>query len=225
VERRADGGVGEHPRWAGCATGGGAPSRPGRCPCGAELVVGRVCGWPSPARCGPAGDARLRAGDRCGDRQDVYVAVLQRLMADPNARVRPVRVLYVADRAVPYDDNAGLLPSERRRPTAPRSASTAPLTVVVKRCLASVRFPDLPPVRLVSGFDDPRVAKAGGGPVPVVADGRVVQLEGVPPEGDRLELAASSNGGGGLDAFGGVYVLARRDGTWRVVDLERGWIA
>jgi hypothetical protein len=178
-----------------------------------------VADRPATHACGPATDAATARTI------DVYVAVLQRLMADPNAHLRPVRVLYVADRAIPYDDNAGLLPSERRRPTAPRSASTAPFTEPVKRCLAAVRFPDLPPIRLVRGFDDPRVAKSGGGPVPVVADGRVVQLEGVAPEGDQLELAASSNGGGGLDAFGGVYVLARRDGTWRVVGLERGWIA
>jgi hypothetical protein len=46
----------------------------------------------------------------------------------------------------------------------------------------------------------PRVAKQDRGPIPVVADGRVIQLEGVPPQGDRLELAASSDGGGGLDA-------------------------
>jgi hypothetical protein len=174
---------------------------------------------PATHACGPATDAATARTI------DVYVAVLQRLMADPNARVRPVRVLYVADRAVPYDDNAGMLPSERRRPTAPRSASTAPFTQPVKGCLASVRFPDLPPIRLVSGFDDPRVVKAGRGPVPLVADGRVVQLEGVPLEGDRLELAASSNGGGGDDAFGGLYILARRDGTWQVVGMARGWIA
>jgi len=176
---------------------------------------------PKPAEhaCGPAADAATARTI------DVYVAVLQHLMANPNARGRPVRVLYVVDRAVPYDDNAGMLPSERRQQTAPRSASTAAFAESVKGCLASVRFPNLPPIRLVSGYDDPRVAKAGRDPFPVVADGRVVQLEGVPPQGDRLELAASSNGGGGLDAFGGVYILGRRDGAWRVVDMERGWIA
>ena len=59
----------------------------------------------------------------------------------------------------------------------------------------------------------------------MVADGRVIQLEGAPPEGDRLELAASSNGGGGLDAYGGVYVLEQRDGTWQVVNMQQAWIA
>jgi hypothetical protein len=59
----------------------------------------------------------------------------------------------------------------------------------------------------------------------VVADGRVIQLEGAPLEGDRLELAASSNGGGGLDAYRGVYILEQRDGTWQVVNVQQAWIA
>jgi hypothetical protein len=67
--------------------------------------------------------------------------------------------------------------------------------------------------------------KQGQGPMAVVADGRVVQLEGVPLKGDRLALAASSNGGGGLDASGGLYILERRDGTWQVVDIRARWIA
>jgi hypothetical protein len=169
--------------------------------------------------CGPTTDAATARTI------DIYVAVLQHLMADPNARMRPVQVLYVVDRAVPYDDNADAMPSERRQPAAPRSPSTAPFAESVKGCLASVRFPQLPPIRLVSGFEDPRVAKQDRGPIPVVADGRVIQLEGAPPEGDRLELAASSNGGGGLDAYGGVYVLEQRDGTWQVVNVQQAWIA
>ena len=108
---------------AGCA---GAPTAPS-----ADRPVGHACG---PAT--DAGTARTI---------DIYVAVLQRLMADPNARVRPVRVLYVVDRGVPYDDNADALPSERRQPTAPRSALTAPFAEPVKACLASVRFPSYRP--------------------------------------------------------------------------------
>jgi hypothetical protein len=89
-----------------------------------------------------------------------------------------------------------------------------------------VRFPDLPPIRLVSGIEDPRVAKKNDrGPMSVVADGRVIQLEGVPPEGNRIRLAASSNGGGGLDAFGGLLILESQDGSWRVVGEENAWIA
>jgi hypothetical protein len=59
----------------------------------------------------------------------------------------------------------------------------------------------------------------------VVADGRVVQLEGVPSKGNRIRLAASSNGGGGLDAFGGLLILESQDGSWRVVGTENAWIA
>jgi hypothetical protein len=170
--------------------------------------------------CGPGTDAATARTI------DVYVAVLQHLTGDPNAWLG--RVLYVVDRAVPMMWVKDAEVPERRRPTAPRSTSTAPFAASVKRCLASVRFPDLPPtIRLVSGVEDPRVAKKQGqrGPMAVVADGRVVQLEGVPPKGDRLELAASSNGGGGLDASGGLFILERRGGIWQVVDLRASWIA
>jgi hypothetical protein len=185
------------------------------------------------------------AGYACGPGTDVatartigvYVAVLQQLTGDPHAWLG--RVLYVVDRAVPMawvkdaqapsrtDNNGAAVPSERRRPTAPRSTSTAPFTDSVKRCLTSGRFPNLPPrIRLVSGVEDPRVAKKQGqGPMAVVADGRVVELEGVPLKGNRLALAASSNGGGGLNAHGGLYILERRGGTWQVVDIRAQWIA
>jgi hypothetical protein len=171
--------------------------------------------------CGPGTDAATARTI------DVYVAVLEHLTGDPNAWLG--RVLYVVDRAVPMkwvQDAA--VPSERRRSTAPRSTSTAPFAASVKRCLASVRFPDLPPtIRLVSGVEDPRVAKKQGqrGPMAVVADGRVVELEGVPPKGDRLALAASSNGGGGLNAHGGLFILERHGGIWQVVDIRASWIA
>ena len=183
--------------------------------------------------CGPGTDAATARTI------DIYVAVLQHLTGDPNAWLG--RVLYVVDRAVPMmwvkdtevpsertDSNGAAVSPERRRPTAPRSTSPAPFAASVKRCLASVRFPDLPPtIRLVSGVEDPRVAKKQGqrGSMAVVADGRVVELEGVPPKGDRLALAASSNGGGGLDAHGGLFILERRGGIWQVVDLRARWIA
>jgi hypothetical protein len=89
-----------------------------------------------------------------------------------------------------------------------------------------VQFPGLPPIRLVSGFEDPRVAKKPGGVgIPRVADTRLIQLEGIPQQGDRLRLAASSNGGGSLDAFGGLFILERRGGSWQVVDTENQWIS
>jgi hypothetical protein len=51
---------------------------------------------------------------------------------------------------------------------------------------------------------------------------------GSAPRGCRRlgpEVAASSDGGGGLDAFGGVHILERRGGTWKVVGMEQAWIA
>jgi hypothetical protein len=179
---------------------------------------------PVPHACGPATDAATART------VDVYVAVLQRLVATAERSVlqRLVataersglpRTQYVVDHAVP--GNAGMLPS----PTVPQSTSTAPFAGSVKRCLASGRFPNLLPIRLVSGFDDPQVAKASrGGPLPVVTNGRVVTLAGVPPQGDRVAVAASSSGGGGTDAFGGVYILARQGRVWRVVQAQT-WIA
>jgi hypothetical protein len=222
---------------AGCGADPTVPSQDGAV---APTVTSRdrpvaptVTSRDRPARyaCGPGTDAATARTI------GVYVAVLQQLTGDPHAWLG--RVLYVVDRAVPEkwvkddqapsrtDNNGPAVPSERRRPTAPRSTSTAPFTDSVKRCLMSGRFPNLPPtIRLVSGVEDPRVAKKQGqGPMAVVGDGRVVQLEGVPLKGDRLELAASSNGGGGLDAHGGLYILERRGGTWQVVDIRAQWIA
>jgi hypothetical protein len=165
-----------------------------------------------PHACGPATDAATART------VDVYVAVLQRLMAIAERSGLPP-TQYVVDHAVP--GNAEMLPS----PTVLQSTSTAPFAGSVKRCLASARFPNLLPIRLVSGFDDPKVAKVRrGGPLPVVTDGRVVTLAGVPAQGDRVAVAASSSGGGGLDAFGGVYIVARRDRVWRVVEAQT-WIA
>jgi hypothetical protein len=207
-----------------------APTVPSRDRPAAPTVPSRD--RPAHQACGPATDAATARTI------DVYVAVLQRLTGDPHAWLG--RVLYVVDRAVPMkwvkdaqapsrtDNNGAAVPSERRRPTAPRSTSTAPFTDSVKRCLASGRFPDLPPtIRLVSGVEDPRVAKKQGqrGPMAVVADGRVIQLEGVPRKGNRLALAASSNGGGGLDAHGGLFILERRGGIWQMVDVRAQWIA
>jgi hypothetical protein len=167
---------------------------------------------PVPHACGPATDAATART------VDVYVAVLQRLMATAERSGLPP-TQYVVDHAVP--GNAEMLPS----PTVPQSTSTAPFAGSVKRCLASVRFPNLLPIRLVSGFDDPQVAKASrGGPLPVVTNGRVVTLAGVPAQGDRVAVAASSSGGGGTDAFGGVYIVVRQVRVWRVIQAQT-WIA
>jgi hypothetical protein len=181
----------------------------------------------APATSAPGGHA-CGAGTNAATARsvDVYVALLRHLVAQAEPGSRPGQVLYVADHAVPYDDNAGAaVPAERRTPTAPRSTSTAPFAAAVRQCLGSVWFPDLPPIRLVRGFDDPKVAKSGSGPYPTVANGRVVELEGVPSKGNRLELAASSNGGGGNNAFGGIYILERRQGTWQVVARDLPWVA
>jgi hypothetical protein len=199
---------------AGCAA---APTKPPRDRSAAPSVASRD--QPAHQACEPGTDATART-------IDVYVAVLQHLTGRQGP-LRPVQVLYVVDRAVPSTWlPRPARPGEQPRSTAPRSTSKAPFTAPVKQCLASVQFPNLPPIRLVSGIEDPRVAKKEDrGAMSVVADGRVIQLEGVPPKGDRIRLAASSNGGGGLDAFGGLLILERRGGSWRVVGTENAWIA
>jgi len=173
------------------------------------LILSGGCGASSPA----AGPAKHACGSSTAAATartiDIYVAVLRYQMAQPESRGRQVRVLYVVEHAV----------------ASPRSTSTASFTAPVRQCLASVRFSGLPPIRLVTGVDDPRVPKAGQGPIPIVADGRVVQLESVPLEGDVLEVAASSSGGGGFDAFGGIYVVSNSGGSWRVVSTRQSWIA
>ena len=51
-----------------------------------------------------------------------------------------------------------------------------------------------------------------------LSGGRIVVY---PPKVSRFDPAEAGDGlPAELDAFGGVYVLARRDGTWRVVGLE-----
>lgn len=57
------------------------------------------------------------------------------------------------------------------------------------------------------------------------SDGRLITLAAVPASGDRVEVAGSSNGGGGLDMFGGVYVVQRRTEGWKVTGIARAWIA
>ena len=184
--------------------------------------------------CGAAGKRPSTDRHPCGPRVDpatartvdVYVTAIRYLLDEPaSQRARPA-VLYVVERAVP--DPTGLHDpgSGGPAPATGVSASTSRFPTPARTCLTTVRFAGLPPLRMVRGLDDPAVRRtAGAGPVPRIADGRLVTLSGVPPTGDRIELAAGSNGGGGLDFFGGVYVLERRGDTWRVTGQERAWIA
>ena len=117
----------------------------------------------------------------------------------------------------------GIPESEKQTP-APASDSTAEFDPAVRRCLEGARFDGLPPIRLVDGWGDPAIPTepvAGKGwpagqPKPLrIVGGRLFSLGGVPDGVTRLALAASSLGGFD-DATGGLFVLERDGGTWRV---------
>jgi hypothetical protein len=175
--------------------------------------------------CGPEADtATVRV-------VDVYAATLRHLVASGRHGDPGAQVLYLTDHAVPEFQETGIPEWEKQTP-APASDSTAPFTPAVRRCLEGARFDGLPPIRLVEGWGDPairteRVAREGwpsGRPLPVrIADGRLFSLGGVPADGARLALAASSLGGFN-DATGGLFVLRHDGRTWRVTGEERYWV-
>ena len=180
---------------------------------------------PAPHPCGP------RAGEATTRVVDVYVAMLGHLVRQPDHGGPGARVLYLVDHAVPELQDISALPEERRTP-APASDSTAAFTPAVRRCLEGARFDGLPPIRLVKGWGDPAIrtepvswkGRPSGQPPPRrIVDGRLFSLGGVPADGARLALAASSLGGFN-DATGGLFVLRRDGPAWRVTGHLRDWI-
>jgi hypothetical protein len=187
----------------------------------------------------PAAVPAALAGHPCGPDVDpatarvvdVYAAMLGHLVRERDHAVAGTGVLYLVDHAVPELQETGILESEKRTP-APASDSTARFTTPVRRCLEDARFAGLPPITLVEDYDDPAVRTE---PVPVrgwpsgqepprrIVDGRLFSLGGVPAGGDRLALAASSLAGDN-DATGGLFVLRRDAGGWRVTGRERYWV-
>jgi hypothetical protein len=192
----------------GCAAPDAAPaSAPARHPCGARVD-------PATARV-----------------VDVYVAMLRHLLGQPDHGGPGARVLYLEDHAVPELQERGMLEEEKKTP-APASRSTAEFTPALRRCLEGVRFDGLPPIRLVDGWGDPAIRTEptsgkgwpAGQPRPRrIVDGRLFSLGGVPAGGTRLALAAGSLAGDN-DATGGLFVLRRDGGTWRVTGQARYWI-
>jgi hypothetical protein len=176
--------------------------------------------------CGPAVDpATARV-------VDVYLAMLGHLVRQRGHSVAGTEVLYLVDHAVPEFQETGIPEREKQTP-APASRSTAEFTAPLRDCLEGARFDGLPPIRLVEDWDDPSIPTK---PVPGkgfppgkeprrYTGGRLFFLGGVPATGERLALAASSSGGGGLDYSGGLFVLRRDGGSWRVSGQERSWVA
>ena len=201
---------------------------PGRRAAVLAIVVGFLLQGCAAAADGPAGGAPAdhpcgRGVDaRTARTVDVYVAVMRRLLQDAGAAGSDLEVLYLVER--PTADPAGVQ-GDHGAATGSTPAA-APLPEAVRRCLGRARFTGLPAIRLVSGVDDSAIRRAPGlGPIPRFPGGRVVTVAPVPPDGDRLLIAASSDGGGGLGVAGGVYVVERHGGAWRVTGQERSWIS
>jgi hypothetical protein len=161
---------------------------------------------------------------------DVYAAMLGHLVRQADHGGPGAEVLYLVDHAVPEFHETGIPEAERKTP-APASDSTAEFTAPVRGCLEGARFDGLRPIRLVEDWDDPAIPTE-----PVAAKGfppgkepwryvggRVFSLGGVPDRGDRLALAASSSGGFN-DATGGLFILRRDGGSWRVTGQDRFWV-
>jgi hypothetical protein len=73
----------------------------------------------------------------------------------------------------------------------------------------TARFDGLPPIQLVEDWDDPAIRAE-----PVPAKGW--------PSGQEQPRRYL---GGTNDYTGGLFVLRRRDGAWRVTDQARYWVA
>jgi hypothetical protein len=182
-------------------------------------------GPPAPHPCGPRADpATVRV-------VDVYLATLRHLVRQRDHGGPGARVLYLVGHAVPELQETGILEEEKQTP-APASGSTAEFPRAVRRCLEGTRFDGLPRIRLVDGWGDPAIRTkpkppkgwpSGQPPPRRVVDGRLFSLGGVPDGVTRLALAASSLAGDN-DATGGLFVLRRDRGTWRVTSQERYWI-
>jgi hypothetical protein len=198
-----------------------------------------LAGCADPDAVPDAGPTAVPAGHRCGPEADpatarvvgVYAAMLGHLVREGGHGGPGAQVLYLVDHGVPEFHETGIPEWEKRTP-APASDSTARFTAPVRRCLEGARFDGLPPITLVWGYDDPAVrtepvAAPGwpaGQPRPRrIVGGRLFSLGGVPAEGGRLALAASSLGGDN-DATGGLFVLRREAGAWRVTAQDRHWV-
>jgi hypothetical protein len=163
---------------------------------------------------------------------DVYAAMLAHLAQRRERERGAAKVLYLVDHAVPEFHPSGVPEWEKRTP-APASTSTAEFTPAVRRCLEGARLNGLPPIRLVDGYDDPAIRSEA---VPVkdwpagdvqprrYLDGLLFSLGGVPDRGYRVALAASSSNAT-YDWSGGLFVLQRRAGVWRVTEMARTWVA
>ena len=155
----------------------------------------------------PCDDGALDAGDR--RRRDAYGAAVEAfLSANPDPRPE----LYLTDHPEELE------PRTTMTPAAPRFSDA------LLGC-AEAGLPGVAPLKVVTGFDDASIPKEGGGPIPVLTKGRLLQVSNVPPTGDRLSVYVSASGGGGFDYRGTQELLQLVDGAWRVTGQAAETIA
>ena len=93
-------------------------------------------------------------------------------------------------------------------------------------CLAA-GTEDLPPLQPVAGFQDKRVIKSGGGSIPRLSEGRLVEFSGLDPQSLRgpAVVFVSLNGGGGFDYLDRTMRLELVDGQWAATKDLGGAVA
>ena len=161
-------------------------------------VLGATADATTAAAVEPCDDRALDADDR--RRRDAYGAALEAfLSANPDPRPE----LYLTDHPEELE------PRTTMTPAAPRFSDA------LLAC-AEAGLPGVVPLKVVTGFEDASIPKEGGGPIPVLTEGRLLQVSNVPPTGDRLSVYVSASGGGGFDYRGTQELLQLVDGAWRV---------
>ncbi|MCA1825225.1 MAG: hypothetical protein ABR520_01410 [Mycobacteriales bacterium] len=183
----------------------------------------RLAAQPTPtASAGPCSDAHLEAASRRA--RDVYTIVLGKLLENPAAKEARRPVVYLADHG--YPEPPMTEPEYHSPDPGAASASTERFAQPLLDCLASGEMPGLPKMTIVTGDDDPKVRRERPDGFSRISNGRIVSLAAVPTEGDLVRVQASSSGGGGLDAYGGWYLVERQsDGPWRLGRVLRQFIA
>ena len=176
---------------------------------------------PTPSSAGPCDDSQF---DAAGIRsRDVIAASVRNLLNDSQSKGDPRKVVYFTDHGEP--GSAGGEPEPSSQPgTASQSKDRFPDPLL--RCLASGELPGLPEMTIVTGHDDPSIEREKPDGFSRMTKGRVLAVSAVPPSGDAVRMTVSSGGGGGLDYFGGTYLVEHRaDGTWQVAKTLSQFIA
>ncbi len=191
----------------------------------AFILIGAVLVSVFGASCGGSDDGATAVPDSGEPREaqdtreaEVYAAVIRQLVTKDHtfgSGEPPFKVVYVLDGAVPGaadPEQAGSLAvSGRRFSEATKSA-------------ISSRLADLPPIRFVERRDAVVDGNEGGNSPGEVANGGVlIALGPIDGQGEKVEVESSLWMNGLVGAWQ-TYVVALRDGDWRVTGT-RGPVA